>query len=359
MIPVGLPHSETPGSSGDAMTSDHDELGDQFGRALRDLRISVTDRCNFRCCYCMPRDVFGTDFPFMDHSELLSFEEITRVATVFARLGVKKVRLTGGEPLVRHGIDQLVGQLVAIEGIDDVALTTNGSLLAAKAQALRDAGLSRITVSLDSLDEPTFRAISDVKIPLSKVIQGIATAAEVGLNPVKLNTVVKRGMNDGQGLLDLAAFGREHGYIVRFIEFMDVGNTNGWRMDEVVSAAEIVERINAVWPIEPVDPHYRGEVAARYRYLDGAGEVGMISSITKPFCSTCTRARISAKGELYTCLFSGAGHDLRALLRGGADDAELDRVIRGIWKARTDRYSAQRTSATAGLAKVEMSYIGG
>ncbi|HEX2299230.1 MAG TPA: GTP 3',8-cyclase MoaA, partial [Pseudonocardiaceae bacterium] len=271
----------------------------------------------------------------------------------------KKIRLTGGEPLVRHGIDHLVEQLAGIEGIEDVALTTNGSLLAGKARKLRDAGLTRITVSLDSLDEPTFRAISDVKIPLAKVLDGIAAAAEAGLKPVKLNTVVKRGMNDGQGLLDLAAFGREHGYIVRFIEFMDVGNTNGWRMDDVIPAAEIVERINAVWPLEPVDPRYRGEVASRYRYLDGGGEVGVISSITKPFCSTCTRARISAKGELYTCLFSGAGHDLRALLRGGADDEELDQTIRGIWKARTDRYSAQRTSATAGLTKVEMSYIGG
>lgn len=334
-------------------------VSDQFGRALRDLRISVTDRCNFRCCYCMPRDVFGTDFPFMDNSELLSFEEIERVTAVFARLGVKKVRLTGGEPLVRHGIEQLVERLVGVEGVEDVALTTNGSLLAAKAQSLRDAGLNRITVSLDSLDEPTFRAVSDVKIPLSRVIQGIAAAAEAGLSPVKVNTVVKRGMNDGKDILELAAFGREHGYVVRFIEFMDVGTTNGWRMDDVVSADDILERINAVWPIEPLDPHYTGEVASRYRYLDGGGEVGVIASITRPFCRTCTRARISAKGELYTCLFSGAGHDLRALLRGGAGDDELDQAIRGIWKVRADRYSAERTSETRGLAKVEMSYIGG
>ncbi|MGH3909210.1 MAG: GTP 3',8-cyclase MoaA, partial [Pseudonocardiaceae bacterium] len=325
-------------------------VNDQFGRALRDLRISVTDRCNFRCCYCMPRDVFGTDFPFMDNSELLSFEEIERVSAVFARLGVKKVRLTGGEPLVRHGIEQLVERLVGVEGVEDVALTTNGSLLAAKAQSLRDAGLNRITVSLDSLDEPTFRAVSDVKIPLSRVIQGIAAAAEAGLSPVKVNTVVKRGMNDGKDILELAAFGREHGYVVRFIEFMDVGTTNGWRLDDVVSADDILERINAVWPIEPLDPRYTGEVASRYRYLDGGGEVGVIASITRPFCRTCTRARISAKGELYTCLFSGAGHDLRALLRGGAGDDELDQAIRGIWKARTDRYSAERTSETRGLA---------
>ncbi len=334
-------------------------VSDKFGRPLRDLRISVTDRCNFRCCYCMPRDVFGTDFPFMDHSELLSFEEIGRLGAVFARLGVRKLRLTGGEPLLRHGIERLVEQLVGIEGVDDVALTTNGSLLAAKAQALRDAGLRRVTVSLDSLDEPTFRAISDVKIPLARVINGIAAAADAGLTPVKVNTVVKRGMNDGQGIVDLAGFGREHGYVVRFIEFMDVGATNGWRMEDVVSADEIIERINAVWPIEPLDPTYVGEVATRYRYLDGGGEVGVIASITKPFCRTCSRARLSAKGELYTCLFSGAGHDLRALLRSGCSDDELHTEIKGLWQGRTDRYSAQRTAATAGLAKVEMSHIGG
>lgn len=334
-------------------------VNDKFRRPLRDLRISVTDRCNFRCCYCMPRDVFGTDFPFMDSSELLSFEEIARLATVFARLGVRKLRLTGGEPLLRHGIERLVEQLVGIDGVDEVALTTNGSLLAKKAQTLADAGLTRVTVSLDSLDETTFRAISDVKIPLARVIEGIAAAAAAGLSPVKVNAVVKRGMNDGQDIVDLAAFGREHGYVVRFIEYMDVGSTNGWRMDDVVSAAEIIERINAVWPIEPLDPTYVGEVATRYRYLDGAGEVGVIASITKPFCRTCSRARLSAKGELYTCLFGGIGHDLRALLRSGRTDDELHTLIEGIWHGRTDRYSAQRTTATAGLAKVEMSYIGG
>jgi cyclic pyranopterin phosphate synthase len=334
-------------------------VSDQFGRGLQDLRISVTDRCNFRCCYCMPRDVFGTDFPFMDHTELLSFEEIERVAAVFVRLGVRKLRLTGGEPLVRHGIERLVERLVRIQGVEDVALTTNGSLLGTKAPALREAGLKRVTVSLDSLDETTFRAISDVKLPLARVVQGIATAAAAGLTPVKVNVVVKRGMNDGKDILDLAAFGREHGYVVRYIEYMDVGSTNGWRMDDVVPAVEILDRINAIWPIEPLDPHYPGEVATRYRYLDGGGEVGVIASITRPFCRTCTRARLSAKGELYTCLFSGAGHDLRALMRGGASDDDLEAVISGVWKARTDRYSAQRTSATAGLAKVEMSYIGG
>jgi len=334
-------------------------LSDRFRRGLRDLRISVTDRCNFRCCYCMPRDVFGTNFPFMKTSELLTFEEITRLTKLFAGLGVRKVRLTGGEPLLRHGIEELVEQLVAIDGIDDVAMTTNGSLLASKAQSLRDAGLARVTVSLDSLDPEIFRAMSDVKIPVARVVDGIAAAAAAGLTPVKINAVVKRGINDGQGIVDLAAFGREHGYVVRFIEFMDVGATNGWQLTEVVPATEIVDAINAVWPIEPLDPNYVGEVAARYRYLDGAGEVGLITSISQPFCGTCTRARLSAKGELYTCLFAELGHDLRAPLRDGATDDELLERITGIWRARTDRYSAQRTSATQGLRKVEMSYIGG
>jgi GTP 3',8-cyclase len=334
-------------------------VGDQFGRGLRDLRISVTDRCNFRCCYCMPRDVFGTDYPFMDSSELLSFEEIVRVTRVFAGLGVRKLRLTGGEPLLRHGIERLVEQLAGIDGIDDVAMTTNGSLLAKKARSLRDAGLTRVTVSLDSLDAQTFRTMSDVKIPISRVLEGITAAADAGLTPVKINTVVKRGLNDDKGILDLAAFGREHGYIVRFIEFMDVGATNGWQMDDVVPAAEIVEAINGEWPVKPVDPAYVGEVAARYRYLDGLGEVGVITSISQPFCGTCTRARLSAKGELYTCLFAGLGHDLRTPLRDGASDDEIEKRITGIWNGRTDRYSAQRTTATLGLPKVEMSYIGG
>ncbi|HZS19776.1 MAG TPA: GTP 3',8-cyclase MoaA [Pseudonocardiaceae bacterium] len=334
-------------------------MSDTFGRRLRDLRISVTDRCNFRCCYCMPRDVFGADFAFMKSSELLTFEEITRLTRLFAGLGVRKVRLTGGEPLLRHGIEQLVEQLREIDGIEEVAMTTNGSLLAKRVHMLRDAGLGRVTVSLDSLDPEIFRAMSDVKIPLDRVIEGIAAAADAGLNPVKINTVVKRGVNDGQGLLDLAAFGREHGYVVRFIEFMDVGATNGWQLEEVVPAAEIVDTINAAWPIEPLDPNYVGEVAARYRYLDGSGEVGVITSITQPFCGTCTRARLSAKGELYTCLFAGIGHDLRGPLRDGATDDELLQRITGVWKARTDRYSAERTTATVGLPKVEMSYIGG
>ena len=334
-------------------------VSDTFRRGLRDLRISVTDRCNFRCCYCMPRDVFGTDFPFMKTSELLTFEEITRLTKLFAGLGVRKVRLTGGEPLLRHGIERLVEQLTGIDGIDEVAMTTNGSLLAKRARSLRDAGLARVTVSLDSLDPEIFRAMSDVKIPVTRVVEGIAAAAAAGLTPVKINAVVKRGVNEGQGILDLAAFGRDHGYVVRFIEFMDVGATNGWQLDEVVPAAEIVETINAAWPIEPLDPDYVGEVAARYRYLDGVGEVGVITSISQPFCGTCTRARLSAKGELYTCLFAGLGHDLRTPLRNGTSDDEIEKRITGIWNGRTDRYSAQRTTATLGLLKVEMSYIGG
>ena len=338
---------------------DMNTVSDTFGRRLRDLRISVTDRCNFRCCYCMPRDVFGADFPFMKSSELLTFEEIDRLTKLFAGLGVRKVRLTGGEPLLRHGIERLVEQLIGIDGIDEVAMTTNGSLLAKKARTLRDAGLGRVTVSLDSLDPEIFRAMSDVKLPLDRVIEGIAAAAEAGLTPVKINTVIKRGVNDGQGILDLAAFGRDHGYVVRFIEFMDVGATNGWQLDEVVPAAEIVNTLNAVWPIEPLDANYVGEVAARYRYLDGAGEVGVITSITQPFCGSCTRARLSAKGELYTCLFAGIGHDLRGPLRDGATDEELLQRITGVWRARTDRYSSERTTATVGLPKVEMSYIGG
>jgi GTP 3',8-cyclase len=307
----------------------------------------------------MPRDVFGTDFPFMKTSELLTFEEIARLTKLFAGLGVRKVRLTGGEPLLRHGIERLVEQLAKIDGIDEVAMTTNGSLLAKKARSLRDAGLARVTVSLDSLDPEVFRAMSDVKIPVARVVEGIAAAAAAGLTPVKINAVVKRGVNEGQGILNLAAFGREHGYVVRFIEFMDVGATNGWQLDEVVPAAEIVDTINAAWPIEPLDPDYVGEVAARYRYLDGSGEVGLITSITQPFCGTCTRARLSAKGELYTCLFASVGNDLRGPLRDGATDDELVQRITGIWQSRTDRYSAQRTTATRGLAKVEMSYIGG
>lgn len=331
---------------------------DRFARPLRDLRVSVTDRCNFRCTYCMPREVFGPDHAFLERNELLSFEEITRVVGVLAGLGVRKVRITGGEPLVRRDVEQLVAMIAGVDGIDDVAMTTNGSLLAPKAEALAAAGLSRVTVSLDSIDDGVFRAMADTPVPLRQVLDGVAAAAAAGLGPVKVNAVVKRGVND-DGIVDLARFGREHGVVVRFIEFMDVGTTNGWRLDAVVPSAEVVRRIHAAFPIEPIDPAYTGEVADRWRYVDGAGEVGVISSVTEPFCATCTRARLSAIGELYTCLFAAQGADLRAMLRGGGSDQELASHLTRLWEARTDRYSQLRTAETSGLPKVEMSYIGG
>jgi GTP 3',8-cyclase len=334
-------------------------IEDRLARPLRDLRISVTDRCNFRCTYCMPREVFGPDYQFLDRAELLTYEEIAQLVRVFARLGVTKVRLTGGEPLLRRQLERLVAMLAEVDGITDLAMTTNGSLLRAKAPTLRAAGLRRVTVSLDSLDPARFAAISDTQVPVSKVLDGIEAAEEAGLGPVKINAVVKRGVNDGDDIVELARYGREHGHTVRFIEYMDVGTTNGWRMDDVVPAREIVDRIGAVWPVEPVDPAYTGEVADRYRYVDGAGEVGAIASVTQPFCRTCTRSRLSAQGELYTCLFASKGHDLRALVRDGASDDEVEAALRGIWGRRTDRYSELRTDATADLTKVEMSYIGG
>jgi len=329
---------------------------DTLGRPVRDLRISVTDRCNFRCAYCMPRSVFGQDYRFMDRKELLSFEEIERVARAFAALGVEKIRLTGGEPLLRREIERLVERLAAIEGLD-LTLTTNASLLARKAHALRDAGLTRVNVSLDSLDDETFRAMNDVDFPVSRVLEGIDGAAAAGL-PVKVNAVVKRGVND-VGVVDMARYFRDTGHALRFIEYMDVGTTNGWRLDDVVPAAEIVERIDAVFPLEPVEASYRGEVAQRYRYRDGAGEIGVITSVTQPFCGSCTRARLSASGELYLCLFAEKGHDLRALLRNGISDEELAAVIARVWGGRDDRYSEVRSEATPALRKVEMSHIGG
>ncbi len=329
---------------------------DTFGRPLRDLRISVTDRCNFRCVYCMPKEVFGHDYRFLPRRELLSFEEIERVSRVFVGLGVHKLRITGGEPLLRRGLEELVGRLAALGDLD-VTLTTNGALLAQKAQALADAGLSRVTVSLDSLDDEVFRAMNDVDFPVARVLGGIDAAAAAGL-PVKVNVVVKRGLNE-DSVLDVARRFRGTGHTVRFIEFMDVGATNGWRMDDVVPAAEVVRTIGAEFPLEPVDAEYRGEVAQRYRYLDGDGEIGVIASVTQPFCGDCTRARISADGKLYTCLFAIRGHDLRAVLRSGATDDELDDTIRAVWERRTDRYSELRTEKTSTLRKVEMSYIGG
>jgi GTP 3',8-cyclase len=306
----------------------------------------------------MPREVFGTSFRFVERDKLLTFEEITRTVRIFAQLGVRKVRLTGGEPLVRCGIERLVAMLAEVKAITDIALTTNGSLLATNARTLRDAGLHRVTVSLDSVDERTFKAMADVDMALERVLDGIAAAREAGLAPIKLNTVVRRGVNDG-GIVALAAYARERGHIPRFIEYMDVGMTNGWRPDDVVSAAEIVRRINAVWPLEPVEPRYAGEVATRYRYVDGGGEIGVIASVTQPFCQACTRARLSAIGEFYTCLFAATGTDLRTLLRAGATDDELAAVIRDVWERRRDRYSELRSLRIANQPKVEMSYIGG
>ncbi|SNR45814.1 cyclic pyranopterin monophosphate synthase subunit MoaA [Haloechinothrix alba] len=340
-------------------TSGATQPSDQLGRGLRDLRISVTDRCNFRCRYCMPREIFGPQHAFLPREELLSFEEITRLVRAFAGIGVKKIRLTGGEPLLRAELERLVEMVAGVDGITDIALTTNASLLRSKARSLRDAGLSRVTVSLDSLDPERFASISDTPVPLERVLDGMAAAEEAGLSPIKINAVVKRELNDGDDILGLAAHGRETGRVVRFIEYMDVGTTNGWRLDEVVPAREIVDRIHASWPLEPVDAAYSGEVAQRYRYADGAGEVGVISSVTQPFCGTCTRARLSAQGELFTCLFGTKGHDLRALVRDGASDADLDERLRSIWRIRADRYSELRTAETAQRPKVEMSYIGG
>ena len=331
---------------------------DTMGRPLRDLRISVTDRCNFRCTYCMPKEVFDREWVFLPRQELLTFEEIARLARVFVGLGVAKIRLTGGEPLLRRQLERLVGMLAALPGVDDLTLTTNGALLARHAEALAAAGLNRVTVSLDSLDDGTFMALNDVGFPVAKVLEGIEAAARAGLGPIKVNVVVKRRVNDGD-VVDLARHFRGTGHIVRFIEYMDVGTTNGWRMDDVVPAAEIVERIAAEFPLEPAAPNYPGEVANRYRYRDGSGEIGVIASVTRPFCADCTRARLSAEGTLFTCLFATGGHDLRALLRGGADDASLRGAIAEVWAGRTDRYSEIRSEATAGWQRVEMSYIGG
>lgn len=333
-------------------------ITDAFTRPLRDLRISVTDRCNFRCTYCMPKDVFGRDYPFLPRAELLSFEEITRLARIFVAHGVEKIRLTGGEPLLRKDIERLIEMLGRVEGLKDLTLTTNGSLLARKAQSLRSAGLGRVTVSLDSLDDAVFSAMNDVSFPVARVLEGIEAAAAAGLAPVKVNMVVKKGVNDGS-VLEMAEFFRGSGHVLRFIEFMDVGSSNGWRMDQVVPAAEIVRSVDERWPLEPVDPNYAGEVANRYRYRDGAGEIGVIASVTQAFCSACTRARLSAEGKLYTCLFAVRGHDFRDLLRSGRTDQEIAEHLRSVWGARVDRYSEIRSSRTVDLPKVEMSYIGG
>jgi len=335
-------------------------LADARGRLLHDLRISVTDRCNFRCTYCMPKAVFDKDYRFLPHASLLSFEEILRLARIAH--GVEKLRLTGGEPLLRKDLDRLVAMLAPLRTVTgepvDLTLTTNASLLPRKARALRDAGLRRVTVSLDALDDRVFRAMNDVDFPVDDVLAGIEAAERVGLRPLKINMVVKRGVNDHE-IVPMARRFRGSGHIVRFIEFMDVGASNGWRMDDVVPSAEVVRRIAEHFSLEPVDPNYAGEVADRWRYLDGAGEIGVISSVTEPFCGTCTRARLSTEGRLYTCLFATEGHDLRALLRGAYDDGQIAAALAHLWRGRSDRYSEIRSSHTAGLRKIEMSYIGG
>ncbi len=333
---------------------------DQRGRPLRDLRISVTDRCNFRCIYCMPKTVFGRDYPFLPRSDMLSYEEIVRLARLFADQGVQKIRLTGGEPLLRKDVERLVEQLAAIPGLE-LTLTTNGSLLAARARGLRDAGLHRVTVSLDALDEAIFKRMNDADYPVARVLEGIAAADAAGLTPVKVNMVVKRGTNDSE-ILPLARHFRGTGHILRFIEYMDAGSTNAWRSEEVLPAADVIRRIDAELPLEPIDPNYPGEVAERWRYRDGSGEIGVIASVTQAFCSGCTRARLSTDGKVYTCLFATSGHDLRQLLRQGASDERIAAVIAGIWRDRDDRYSELRgagISPTATVKKVEMSYIGG
>jgi GTP 3',8-cyclase len=336
-------------------------LLDRLGRPLETLRISVTDRCNFRCVYCMPKEVFGRDYAFLERRELLTLEELARIVGLFAALGVRTVRITGGEPLVRRNVEHLVELLAAIETPQgdrlELALTTNGSLLTQKAEALAAAGLSRVTVSLDSLDDEAFREMNDVDFPVHRVLEGIDAAAATGL-PVKINAVVKRDANDGD-VLALAEHFRGTGHVLRFIEYMDVGSTNGWRLEDVVSSEEIVQRISQRWPLEPVAVDRPDATARRWRYLDGAGEIGVVASVTQPFCGGCSRARLSAEGRLYTCLFSARGHDLREPLRAGASNEELSERLRAIWSHRTDRYSELRTAETASLRKVEMSYIGG
>jgi len=331
-------------------------LADTLGRGLRDLRISVTDRCNFRCVYCMPREVFDANHPFLPHSAILSFEEIARLARIFVGFGVEKIRLTGGEPLVRRDLHRLVEMLAELDV--DLTLTTNGSLLARQAKALKDAGLKRVTVSLDSLDDVVFRAMNDADYPVAKVLEAIEVAAAEGLAPIKINMVVKRGTND-QEIVPMARRFRSSGHIVRFIEYMDVGSTNGWRMDDVVPSAEVVKRIGEHFPLEPAEAQYTGEVAERWRYADNVGEIGVISSVTQAFCRDCTRMRLSTEGSLFTCLFAQHGHDLKGLLRGGASDEQIVNEIAQVWRGRADRYSEMRTAETARLRKVEMSYIGG
>jgi cyclic pyranopterin phosphate synthase len=333
------------------------KVDDTLGRRLRDLRISVTDRCNFRCTYCMPKDIFGVDYPFLPKTELLSFEEITRLARLFATFGVKKIRLTGGEPLMRKDLEQLIQMLKEIPGVE-LTMTTNGAILDRMAQGLREAGLDRVSVSLDSLDDKVFSAMNDVAFPVQRVLAGIDAARDAGFSPVKVNMVVQRGVNE-DSILPMVRHFRTQGTILRFIEYMDVGSTNGWRLDDVVPAGEIITLVNEEYPLEALDANYPGEVARRYRFKDGGGEIGVIASVTQPFCGGCTRARLSADGSLYTCLFATQGLDLKRLMREGADDDALAETIASRWARRGDRYSELRSEDTIGLPKIEMSYIGG
>jgi cyclic pyranopterin phosphate synthase len=353
---ASLPH--VPGSP----AAPNGRLLDARGRPLHDLRISVTDRCNFRCTYCMPKSVFDKDYAFLPQSSLLSFEEIVRLVRVFAAHGTEKLRLTGGEPLLRKNLDRLIAMLAELRtpaGAPlDLTLTTNGSLLGRMAGPLREAGLRRITVSLDALDDATFRAMNDVDYPVADVLGGIDAAAASGFTQIKVNMVVKRGVNDDQ-IVPMARHFRGAGHILRFIEFMDVGASNGWRMDDVVPSRQVIDAIDAVHPLEPMGANYPGEVAERWRYRDGGGEIGVIASVTQPFCSACSRARLSTEGRLYTCLFAQTGHDLRGLLRGGYDDAQISGALGHLWRQRDDRYSEIRTAETARARKIEMSYIGG
>ncbi len=333
-------------------------ITDKLKRPLRDLRISVTDRCNLRCTYCMPKEIYGERYEFLPKAELLTFEEISRLARIIANLGAVKVRLTGGEPLVRSEIDTLVAQLAEVERIEDLTMTTNAYLLPQKAQSLKDAGLHRITVSLDTLDDEIFKRINGSRFGTQGVLEGIEAAVRVGLGPIKVNAVVQRGVNE-HTIVDLARYFKEHGHIVRFIEYMDVGTLNGWKMDQMVPAEEIVSRIDDEMPLEPIDSNYRGEVAMRYRYRDGGGEIGVIASVTKPFCGDCSRLRLSSDGQIYTCLFGVKGTDLRGPMRDRTTDEELEALICGAWGNRGDRYSEERTSLTEQRKKVEMYHIGG
>lgn len=333
-------------------------LNDALGRALRDLRISVTDRCNFRCTYCMPKEIFGRGYQFLPHEDVLTFEEITRLVRIFASLGTRKLRLTGGEPFMRREIETLVAMLAEIPGIQDLAITTNGSFPTARIASIQAAGVRRMTVSLDALDDETFFKLNDMQVPVSRVMGWIDMAIEAGFSPLKINMVVKRGVNE-HSILPMARLFNRPETILRYIEFMDVGSSNGWRMDDVIPAKEILQRVHQEMPLEPIAPNYPGEVATRFRYQDTGNEVGVIASVTMPFCRGCTRARLSANGSLYTCLFAAQGHDLKSLLRSGASDQQISQTILDIWTNRSDRYSELRSQETADLPKVEMSFIGG